>query len=74
MKRETVIYIYIGFLLEASCFILAGAVAEILIGINRWIFYWVFIIIGVITAYFVGKLIEENSIEKYKRGLKCKSQ
>ena len=51
----------IGFIVEGSLFIMAGA----FVLTNHWIAYF-FLILALIMANIVGKQIARNAIEKYK--------
>jgi hypothetical protein len=57
-----------GFGLEATYFIFAGAIRVALEGLIGWILSVLLLGGGAFTAYYVGKGIEKNTIEKYKRG------
>jgi len=68
MKNKVVIFIF--FLMEMVCFVVAGALGTLGWVLPSVIFYFVFMTAGVIIAYFVGKMIGINAVEKYKRSKK----
>ena len=64
MKTQT--KIIIGFYAEAIFFILTG----IYFGGGKYISALIPLIFAMITAGYVGNLIEKDGVEKYKEGLK----